>query len=101
MRSKFWGLGLKKQNDNFSMPPTMKYKSRNWLKNFILATTNLRNTSIFLPYFREEYEKLNKICETLYHENESLKNQLSEIDFSLKQKYESERQKNQDLLAEI
>ena len=44
---------------------------------------------------------MNKICETLYHENESLKNQLNEIDFSLKQKYESEKQKNQDLLQEI
>ena len=30
-----------------------------------------------------------------------MKNQLSEIDFSLKQKYESERQKNQELLQEI
>lgn len=30
-----------------------------------------------------------------------MKNQLNEIDFSLKQKYESERQKNQELLQEI
>ena len=37
--------------------------------------------------YREEYEKLNKICETLYHENEMLKNKLNDIDFSLKQKY--------------
>ena len=51
--------------------------------------------------FSEEYEKLNKICETLYHENESLKNQLNEVDFSLKQKYESERQRGQELLGEI
>ena len=50
---------------------------------------------------REEYEKLNKICENLYHENETLKNQLNEIDFSLKQKYDSERSKNQELLGEI
>ena len=48
--------------------------------------------------YREEYEKLNKICETLYHENEMLKNKLNDIDFSLKQKYESERNKNADLL---
>ena len=37
----------------------------------------------------------------MYHENETLKNQLNEIDFSLKQKYDSERSKNQELLGEI
>jgi hypothetical protein len=41
---------------------------------------------------------LNKICETLYHENEMLKNKLSDIDFSLKQKYEAEKNKNNDLI---
>lgn len=51
--------------------------------------------------YREEYEKLNKICETLYHENEMLKNKLSDMDFSLKQKYESEKAKNADLAQEI
>jgi conjugal transfer/entry exclusion protein len=60
-----------------------------------------RRVPVPLSLPSEEYEKLNKICETLYHENENLKNQLSEMDFSLKQKYESERQKNADLLAEI
>lgn len=30
-----------------------------------------------------------------------LKNQLNEIDFSLKQKYDSEKNKNQELLQEI
>lgn len=51
--------------------------------------------------YREEYEKLNKICETLYHENEMLKNKLSDIDFSLKQKYEAEKNKSSDLAQEI
>lgn len=51
--------------------------------------------------YREEYEKLNKICETLYHENEMLKNKLTDIDFSLKQKYEAEKDRNQELLQEI
>lgn len=50
--------------------------------------------------YREEYEKLNKICETLYHENEMLKNKLNDIDFSLKQKYEAEQHRSQDLQAE-
>ena len=48
----------------------------------------------------DEYENLNKISETLYHENEMLKNRLSEMDLSLKQKYEAERAKNNDLAAE-
>ena len=47
-----------------------------------------------LDEFREEYEKLNKICETLYHENEMLKKKLDETDYSLKQKYEAERSRN-------
>lgn len=51
--------------------------------------------------YREEYEKLNKICETLYHENEMLKKKLTDIDFSLKQKYEAEKNKNAELVAEI
>jgi chromosome segregation ATPase len=51
--------------------------------------------------YREEYEKLNKICETLYHENEMLKNKLADTDFALKQKYEAELQKNADLSADI
>lgn len=51
--------------------------------------------------YREEYEKLNKICETLYHENEMLKNKLSDIDFSLKQKYEAEKNRSNDLAQEI
>ena len=50
-------------------------------------TEKVFNYESQLEDYREEYEKLNKICETLYHENESLKNQLNEIDFSLKQKY--------------
>ena len=44
---------------------------------------------------------LNKISETLYHENEMLKNKLTDIDFSLKQKYQAERSKNSDLTQEI
>lgn len=44
---------------------------------------------------------MNKICETLYHENEMLKNKLNDMDFSLKQKYESEKNKNADLLQEL
>jgi hypothetical protein len=43
-------------------------------------------------------EKLNKICETLYHENEMLKSRLSEMDISLKQKFESEKLKNAELM---
>lgn len=50
--------------------------------------------------YREEYEKLNKICETLYHENEMLKNKINDIDFSLKQKYEAEQHRSLDLQAE-
>lgn len=46
-------------------------------------------------------EKLNKICETLYHENEMLKQRLSEMDISLKQKFESEKLKNAELMQEI
>lgn len=30
-----------------------------------------------------------------------LKNKLNDIDFSLKQKYQTEKQKNQDLMSEI
>lgn len=51
--------------------------------------------------YREEMEKLNKICETLYHENEMLKQRLSEMDISLKQKFESEKLKNAELMQEI
>ena len=41
---------------------------------------------------------MNKICENLYHENEMLKKKLNEIDISLQQKYESEKNKNIDLM---
>lgn len=44
---------------------------------------------------------MNKICETLYHENEMLKNKLNDVDSSLKQKYEQEKNKNADLMQEI
>jgi conjugal transfer/entry exclusion protein len=44
---------------------------------------------------------LNKICETLYHENEMLKNKLNDVDSTLKQKYEQEKNKNADLSMEI
>ena len=56
---------------------------------------------VILILFRDEHEKLNKICETLYHENEMLKNKLSEMDFSLKQRYESEVSKNTELMHDL
>ena len=37
--------------------------------------------------YRDEIDKLSKICETLYHENETLKARIQENDYSLKQKY--------------
>ena len=43
-------------------------------------------------------EKLNKICETLYHENEMVESRLAEMDSSLKQKFESEKLKNAELM---
>lgn len=45
--------------------------------------------------YRDEIDKLTKICETLYHENETLQKRLQENDYSIKQKFESERLKNQ------
>lgn len=47
----------------------------------------------------EEIDKLTKISEHLYHENENLNKKLSEMDYSLKQKYESEKTKNAELSA--
>lgn len=51
--------------------------------------------------YRDEIDKLSKICQTLYHENETLKARIQENDYSLKQKYESEKQKNSELSMEI
>ena len=44
---------------------------------------------------------MNKICETIYHENEMLKKKLDEMDYSLKQKYEAEKAKTAELAQEI
>ena len=51
--------------------------------------------------YRDEIDKLTKICETLYHENDALQRRVQENDYSIKQKFESEKQKNMELMNEI
>lgn len=51
--------------------------------------------------YRDELDKMNKICETLYHENETLKSKLKDTDSSFKTKLEEEIKKNSELLGEI
>ena len=44
---------------------------------------------------------MNKICETLYHENQSLKSKLKNVDTVSKSRLEEEIKKNEDLMGEI
>lgn len=44
---------------------------------------------------------MNKICETLYHENQNLKNKLKNTDSIYKAKLEEESKKNKELIEEV
>jgi septum formation inhibitor MinC len=51
--------------------------------------------------YAEETEKLNLICHQLYTELEEWKRKYAEIDLTLKDKYEIERNKNNELAQDI
>jgi septation ring formation regulator EzrA len=51
--------------------------------------------------YREELDKMNKICETLFHENETLKNKQKNMDTTAKTKLDEEAKKNKELSQEI
>ena len=44
---------------------------------------------------------MNKICETLYHENESLKSKLKDVDSTYKTKLDEETKANQELKKDL
>ena len=48
--------------------------------------------------YEEEIEKLNLICNQLYTELEEIKRKYSEVDLTLKDKFEMEKARNNELL---
>jgi hypothetical protein len=44
---------------------------------------------------------MNKICETLFHENENLKNKQKNLDAVSKNKLEEEGKKNRELIEDL
>lgn len=47
--------------------------------------------------YRDELDKMNKICEALYHENENLKGKVKNADSVYKSKLDEEISKNKEL----